>query len=101
MEWSAPAHPERVLFYPGPDGLMPSIRAKLLRDGIADFAYLAALHELVDGEIAESGAEEALRRRLYRADMSPSNAREWALEIPSRKVQLGRAITRLARGEEQ
>ncbi len=101
MEWSAPAQPGRFLFYPGPDGLMPSIRAELLRDGIADYAYLAALHELVDGEIAESGAEDALRRRLYRADMAPGNAREWALEIPRRKVELGRAITRLARGEEE
>ncbi|MFP4171412.1 MAG: hypothetical protein ACLFV4_00720 [Candidatus Hydrogenedentota bacterium] len=101
LEWSAPAHPERFLFYPGPDGLMPSIRAQLLRDGIADYAYLAALYELVDGKIAESGAEDALTRRFYRADLSPGDARQWAEEIPSQKVELGRAITRLGRGEEQ
>ncbi|MFP4191110.1 MAG: hypothetical protein ACLFU6_03470 [Candidatus Hydrogenedentota bacterium] len=49
----------------------------------------------------EFEAEDALTRRSYRADLSPGDARQWAEEIPSQKVELGRAITRLGRGEEQ
>lgn len=36
------------LYYPGPEGPIPSLRLEVLRDGIEDYEYLALLQRLVD-----------------------------------------------------
>lgn len=45
-----------ILFYPGPNGPVPTIRAEVIRDGIEDYDYLALLHKLLKRiEALESG----------------------------------------------
>lgn len=47
-----------TLVYPGPDGLLPSIRLKFLRDGIEDYEYLAMLGR-VAAEVREGKRQVA------------------------------------------
>jgi hypothetical protein len=53
------------LYYPGPDGPVPSIRLEVLRDGMEDYEYLARLRQLVtqvttDGAFTADEATQAL-----------------------------------------
>lgn len=49
------------LFYPGPEGPIPSIRLHALRDGMEDYEYLYRLRELL--EQAPEGTDPALLQR--------------------------------------
>ena len=41
-----------TLFYPGPDGVLPSLRLKFLRDGLEDYEYLVLLRNAA-GQVKE------------------------------------------------
>jgi len=48
------------LFYPGPEGPVPSIRLEVLRDGMEDYEYLAMLQRLIDRARAQGGVSGQL-----------------------------------------
>jgi len=58
------------LYYPGPDGPVPSIRLAILRDGMEDYEYLHRLRELVSGARARADipADAGTRALLAQAE---------------------------------
>ena len=54
------------LFYPGPDGPVPSIRLEMLRDGIEDYEYLARLQELIEAAKGRAGADASVIEQAQR-----------------------------------
>lgn len=53
-----------TLFYPGPDGLLGSIRASCWRDGMEDFEYLSILANLVEAADPAAPAVQEARKLL-------------------------------------
>jgi hypothetical protein len=84
------------LFYPDGGGLISSIRAHLLRDGLEDYEYLSAFRRIAPSRTANSRkAMEAARPRLYGNSVPRHTLDEIAKEIPAWRVHLGRAISKL------
>ena len=55
-----------ILFYPGSDGPIPSIRLELLRDGMEDYEYLALLQHIVQSAAQRGMADQTLVQRANR-----------------------------------
>lgn len=86
----------RSLVYSGSLGLAPSVALELLRDGIEDYEYLAALERLVSGSPNADPAYRALLRPLALAPEAPAEyVASLAQEIWDRHRQMGRAIDAL------
>jgi len=84
-----------VLFYPGPDGLVPSIRAELLRDGLEDYEYLRLAEKAVDsGKIKDKKLVETVRPEVYSAWIPAERVEKFAETIPTQRKALGRALSR-------
>ncbi|MGC4115445.1 MAG: DUF4091 domain-containing protein [Myxococcales bacterium] len=89
-----------TLFYPGTpaaiggtsDVPLPSIRLKLIREGIEDFEYLELVSKLGDPELAQKVASQVLPN-LYSADQSDPSA------IENARRQLARRIEELGGGK--
>lgn len=81
--WPIPAGTRAPLFYPVPDGIVPSVRAERLRDGIEDHAWLTI------GEAAG-----LVERRPVLDDPESVDAGEWARRIQRQRDELGRALAR-------
>jgi hypothetical protein len=76
---------------------MPSIRAELLRDGLEDYEYLAALDKAVrEKDIKLSNILQLCARRLYPANPAPQQLDAWAGMILKDHVRLGLALNSLA-----
>jgi hypothetical protein len=60
-------HGNGLLFYPGPDGPVPSIRLALLRDGVDDYDYLSLLADEVARVSAAPDPSQDTRDRLAEA----------------------------------
>lgn len=83
------------LFYPGANGLMPSIRAERLRDGIEDYVYWAEAKARAIATGAEdlknlSSGSGLFARSVY-DDTELANLGAFMAE---RRVAIGRALTR-------
>ncbi|MBI4341154.1 MAG: DUF4091 domain-containing protein [Candidatus Omnitrophica bacterium] len=55
------------LYYPGPDGPVPSLRLEVLRDGLEDYEYLARLRQLVERVERLSAAQNDRQLQTYLA----------------------------------
>jgi len=82
------------LFYPGGEGLLPSIRAAHLRDAVEDYALLeAAAKGLRQGMPGPESVFEMLAPSVYRADWEPEAVQEQTEVWLERRVRLGRLLT--------
>ncbi len=96
--WTGGGTGERFLYYPGPDGPIPSIRAERLRDGIDDFDYLARLDEAVgDGAAFDRTVLRWREPRVFPPDMTPAEVEEFLSRILEARRQIGNALTDHAR----
>lgn len=93
---------EGFLLYPGADGgaPRPSIRLERLRDGLEDYEYVAAM----SGRAHETNADDLAaarwtRRYLFVADTTRDELDDLAARIGQARVDIGRALTRLAKGD--
>ena len=55
-----------ILYYPGPDGPVPSIRLEVLRDGMEDYEYLVLLQRLAQSAKGHPRVEAATLQRAER-----------------------------------
>ncbi|MBI4342289.1 MAG: DUF4091 domain-containing protein [Candidatus Omnitrophica bacterium] len=55
-----------ILYYPGPDGPVPSIRLEVLRDGIEDYEYLVLLQRLAQSAQGHPKVDPALLQQAQR-----------------------------------
>lgn len=66
LVWESAGRGEDFLFYPGPEGPMPSIRSEALRDGIEDYECLKALEkQMADGKSLSKETAALAGRRFY------------------------------------
>ncbi|MDX9975197.1 MAG: DUF4091 domain-containing protein [FCB group bacterium] len=94
--WSGGGWGEGFLFYPGPNGLMPSVRAERLRDGIEDYEYLSRLDAAVKaGLIADPKLSQWTGRRFFGADVPAEGLATLANRLPAARVEIGRALDKL------
>jgi hypothetical protein len=86
------------LFYPGPEGPVPSMRLEILRDGIEDYEYLARLQELIEAAKARGGADSSVLEQAQRLSaIDPSlveSLRDYASD-PEILLAQRRAIARM------
>lgn len=82
------------LFYPGPEGPMPSIRAERLRDGMEDYEYLVALDRATQRGVVSKGAAQGL---LARMDHDPEPSADALAKLRTRiervRVEIGRLLS--------
>ncbi len=98
-----PGDPERwilydpgapVLFYPGENGLLPSVQAEQMRDGLEDYEYLKRLAQAVeDGQITNEALERLIAPQRFFTDMEPAEIESWIEAITDVRVQIGRALS--------
>ncbi len=84
-----------VLFYPGPTGPIPSIRAELLRDGMEDYEYL----RLLDLAVAQKQVKDPKLVRLVQPEVYSSVVPAGVLEkfgesLPKQRMALGWALSK-------
>jgi hypothetical protein len=94
--WPATPRSETALFYPGPAGPVPSLRAVRLRDGLEDYELLHALSLAVaEGRIAEEAAREALKVQLYGPHPTRDELEALARVIPEARLAVARLLAGL------
>jgi hypothetical protein len=102
LTWSDGGWGENFLFYPGPKGPLPSLRAERLRDGIEDYEYLKRLAAAVkDERIKDSKLAQWSGRRFFAADVTAEGLATLAGRAEGARVQIGRALDKLGEGEAQ
>lgn len=88
------------LFYPGPEGPLPSLRLAVVRDGVDDFGYLSRLRELVTACGGRAPAEllERGRALLDLSRLAPSfrRATRSVERLERQREAIGEAIEALA-----
>ncbi len=90
-----------LLFYPGPEGPVPSLRAEIFRDGMEDHAYLTLLSSLWDDihDKDRFAAEAAEARALL--EVGPPLVEDWyhftrdGRVLEERRRRIGRLIERI------
>ena len=91
------------LFYPGPNGPIPSIRSEALRDGMEDHEYLVALDQLLsDGTVTVKDLSlpdiaNVAARRLYPPDPQGPELDGMATMICKGRIRMGWAISAIAK----
>ncbi len=96
LEWPHPGNGGQHLFYPGPEGLLPSIRAEQIRAGMEDYEYLAALAEaLAEGELEDDALSRLAGRRLYTPSLEEAHIAGFADRIREERTTIGRALARV------
>lgn len=86
------------LFYPGRTGLIPSIRSELLRDGLEDYEYFAALDRaLADGTLKNPEVARICARQLYPPAPVVEQLNEWARTILKSHVRMVWALDELGK----
>jgi len=102
LVWPCPDSGVDFIFYPGADGFLPSIRSELLRDGLEDYEYLAALERLAhEQEIEDAEVIELTKRRYYSPWPLPEELDEWAHALRRARVRIGWALNRFRDGLEK
>jgi hypothetical protein len=91
--WPASPDPGAALFYPGESAPLPSLRLLRLRDGMEDYAYLAALAEAVRRQqITALDARKLLGVHLYGPNPTIEELDALTREIEQVRIRLGRAL---------
>lgn len=92
--------PERLfLYYPGPHGLLPSVRSEALRDGMEDYELLkAAADQLASGKRLRDDAAPYAARRMYGANATPEEMEGFVRMILEGRVALGLALSQNVTG---
>ena len=97
---SPPATAAQYLFYPGRNGLIPSIRSELFRDGMEDYEYLVALNKaLAEVKVKEREAAALCARRLYPPYPVQTQLDGWARDVLIAHTKMGWALSALAKRE--
>lgn len=79
--------------YPGPHGLLPSIRLHLLRDGLEDYEYCRLAEQLMsEGERPPDIVETAISLRYFTASPAPDVVGHYLENIPAWRVAIGRFV---------
>lgn len=79
--------------YPGGEGIAPSIRMHLLRDGLEDYEYCRLADALVAGGARPPDTVAgAIAPRYFTAAPDPEIVTRYTAEIPVRRIALGRFI---------
>ena len=90
------------LYYPAPDGPVPSIRLEVLRDGLDDYDYLETLKQRAAATTARGGALPDDVRRLLEVDAgliaSPRSYAKDPAVLLARRTAMAEAIERLGGG---
>lgn len=98
LVWSGGGAGEAFLFYPGRRAPIPSVRSQLLRDGMEDYEYLAALAHVIDvKEITDTEMLKLCAHEFYPPDPSKGDLDEYAEAIAKKRVRIGRALTEIAK----
>ncbi|HRT63468.1 MAG TPA: DUF4091 domain-containing protein [Candidatus Hydrogenedentes bacterium] len=88
------------LFYPGRNGLLPSVRSEALRDGMEDFEYLVMLDQAVKmGRVSARDAGTLCMRRLFSANVPPQQVDELARIVEYDRVRIGWALTKAGKDQ--
>jgi len=84
-----------VLFYPGPDAPIPSIRAELLRDGLEDYEYLRLLDLAVaQKKIDDPELVQMVRPAVYSSVVPAEFLETFGQSLPKRRTALGWALSK-------
>jgi len=84
-----------VLFYPGPRGPIPSIRAELLRDGLEDYEYLRLLDQAVaQKRIDDAELVQMVRPEVYSSVVPTEFLETFSESLPKRRTALGWALSK-------
>jgi hypothetical protein len=98
--WTDGENGNAFLFYPGRTGFIPSIRSELLRDGMEDYEYLAALERAAaHKEIKAPDVLQLCARRFYACNPPDGELDAWATRILKDRVRIGRALSQVAKKE--
>ena len=90
-----------ALFYPGEDGLAPSVQAEQLRDGLEDYEYLKLLASAIDeGLVTDAALERLIAPQPFFPDVEHSDIETWLETIADARVQIGRRLSGVERSEE-
>ena len=82
-----------TLFYPGPDGPLPSVRLERLRDGMEDYDYLRLGEQAMNkGRVDAGTMDPLLVRPTYPAGLAPRELADEAAFVLKNRVELGRAL---------
>jgi hypothetical protein len=94
MVWEADDPGRLFLYYPGPKGLLSSVRSEALRDGLEDYELLKAVSDrLTSGERFRNDAALYAARRYYSADVAPTELDGYVRMIVEGRVKLGLALS--------
>jgi hypothetical protein len=94
LQWPAPSPRVPVLGVPGPDGVMLTVAAERLGDGIEDYDLLLLLRNAVDeGRVSASDAGPLLRVASLRDSLSGKDLERLAEEMEQTRVEAGRLLS--------
>jgi hypothetical protein len=98
LVWRGAERGQDYLYYPSPNGFLPSIRSELLREGIEDYGCFAALAEAVQKGEAPASKGRPLQGG-FAIPLEPSDEELAAIgkEILTRRVAIGRLLTQAAK----
>jgi hypothetical protein len=81
------------LFYPGPQGMLPTIRLERLRDGLEDYEYLYLLAKAVtDGKVKNNDLLSWAGRRWYAAHPNFATLDAWTRDMLDARHKIARAL---------
>jgi hypothetical protein len=91
--WSGAGDGSGALVYPGPKGLMTSVRLERLRDGLEDYEYLQALSKAQQaGGIDDPELRFWTQRRLYRLSPTREELDGMTDQVLDARIKIGRAL---------
>ncbi|RKY73536.1 MAG: hypothetical protein DRQ14_03995, partial [Candidatus Latescibacterota bacterium] len=88
------------LFYPGPEGPVPSVRSELIRDGIEDYEYFYLLRDAISRKGVDPELKAEGERLLDLKEVCPSFT-EYTHDpevLEARRRKVGELLERLNRG---